>query len=106
MAKRATNPFQPIIESIPVPFRNRYFLVLALFFLWMIFFDRHDFITQWKLSQSVQRLERDMTFYDEKVEETKLRKKEIENNREKFAREQYYMHRSDEDVFIIKENKK
>lgn len=81
--------------------RNRYFLVLALFFAWMVFFDRHDLLTQWKLSQSVKELKVKKAYFSEKIIEAKEDKKEIESNREKFAREKYYMHKKDEEVFII-----
>ena len=101
MAKRSKNPFSSIMNTIPAPMRNRYFLVLALFFAWMIFFDRHDLLTQWKLSKSVEKLERDKAYYTDKIVETKKNKKEIESNREKFAREKYFMHKANEDVFII-----
>ena len=95
--KKVTNP----LNSIPAPIRNRYFLVLALFFAWMVFFDRHDLLTQWKLSKSVEQLEYRKSYFSEKIIEAKKNKKEIESNREKFAREKYYMHKKDEEVFII-----
>lgn len=102
MARRKSqNPFNGLASSIPAPIRNRYFLVLALFFAWMTFFDRHDLMTQWKLSKSVERLEYRKAYFSNKIVETKENKKEIESNREKFAREKYYMHKKDEDVFII-----
>jgi len=97
--KRTSNP----LNAIPAPMRNRYFLVLVLFFAWMIFVDRHDLFTQWKLSKSVERLEHDRSYFSDKIEEAKERKKEIESDRERFAREQYYMHKKDEEVFIIEE---
>jgi len=95
--KKVNNP----LNSIPAPMRNRYFLVLALFFAWMVFFDRHDLLTQWKLSKSVEELEVKKAYFSEKIIEAKEDKKEIESNREKFAREKYYMHKKDEEVFII-----
>lgn len=95
--RKTTNP----LNSIPAPMRNRYFLVLALFFAWMVFFDRHDMLTQWKLSKSVEQLEYRKAYFTNKIVEAKQDKKEIESNREKFAREKYFMHKKDEEVFII-----
>ena len=100
MAK-SKNPFQPILNAIPAPLRNKYFLTLALFFAWMTFFDRHDILTQWRLSSAVEKLEQDKSYFSTKIEEAKQNKKEIESNREKFAREKYFMHKANEDVFII-----
>lgn len=99
----ANNSFQAIKEQIPAPLRNKYFLVLALFFAWMIFLDRHDLVTQWRLQNTVNKLEEDRAFYTEKIEEAEQERLDLDINDEKFAREQYYMKKSDEDVFIIVE---
>lgn len=97
------NPFKPFLKKIPTPLRNKYFLVLVVFFGWLIFFDTHDVLTQWRLQQSLHKLEQDKIYYEEKIEEVKKDKRDIENNKEKFAREHYYMKKSNEDVFIIVE---
>jgi cell division protein FtsB len=99
----ANNSFQAIKEQIPAPLRNKYFLVLTLFFAWMIFLDRHDLVTQWRLQKTVDKLEADKAFYSEKIEEAEQERLDLDINDEKFAREQYYMKKSDEDVFIIVE---
>ncbi|PHN04166.1 FtsB family cell division protein [Flavilitoribacter nigricans] len=97
----ANNSFQAIKEQIPAPLRNKYFLVLTLFFAWMVFLDRHDLVTQWRLQNTVNKLEEDKAFYSEKIEEAEQERLDLDINDEKFAREQYYMKKSDEDVFII-----
>jgi cell division protein DivIC len=102
MAKRYTS-LQTALQRIPAPLRNKYFLVLAIFFAWMIFFDRHDFITNWRLQRSVDQMEAEKKEYTEKIEEAKQDRLELEVNKEKFAREKYYMKKSNEDVFIIEE---
>lgn len=99
----ANNSFQAIREMVPAPLRNKYFLVLALFFAWMIFLDRHDLLTQWQLQKTVNKLETDKAFYTDKIEEAEQERLDLDINDEKFAREQYYMKKSDEDVFIIVE---
>ena len=103
MAK-SKNPLDSLTNSIPPPMRNKYFLCLVVFFAWLIFFDKNDLLTQWRLSKSVERLEHDRAYYQEKIEDAKERKKDIEQNGEKFAREKYYMHKADEEVFIIVED--
>ena len=97
------NPFKPFIKKIPAPLRNSYFLVLVLFFGWLVFFDRHDILTQWRLQQTLHKLEEDKVYYEEKIKEVKKDKEDIENDKEKFAREHYYMKKDNEDVFIIVE---
>lgn len=102
MARRKS-PLQPMLDRIPAPFRNRYFLVSILFLAWMVFFDKHDILTQYRLQQSLDHLEMDRTYYQEKIEMAKADKADIERDKEKFAREHYYMQKDDEDVFIFVE---
>lgn len=96
------NPLQALLEEIPAPLRNKYFLVLIAFFAWMIFFDKHDFITQWQLQRTVDKLENDKEFYSKKIKESEQDRFDLEANREKFAREHYYLQKANEDVFIIR----
>jgi len=102
MAKRK-NPFQPLLDRIPAPARNRYFMVSILFLAWMVFFDKHDILTQFRLQATLERLKADKGYYQEKIEEAKADKIDIERDKEKFAREHYYMHKDDEDIFIFVE---
>jgi len=104
MARKKT-PLQLILDQIPAPMRNKHFLVLAFFFAWMIFFDKHDFITQWRLQRSVDKMEEEKKEYTEKIEEAKKDRLDLEVNKEKFAREKYYMKKHNEDVFIMEEQK-
>ena len=95
------NPFKPILDTIPAPMRNIYFLSLVLFFAYMIFFDKHDFLTQWRLQQGLNKIEQDKMYYENKIKEVKKDRRDIENDKEKFAREHYYLSKKGEDVFII-----
>ena len=97
------NPFKPIIKKIPAPLRNKYFLVLVCFTCWMIFFDKHDVFTNLELNRKVQQMEHDRDYYLKQIEEVKQDRTDLQNNIEKFAREHYFMKKSDEDVFIIEE---
>jgi cell division protein FtsB len=84
------------------PWINRYTVVLASFMIWMLFFDRHNVFSQHFLIKTVNRLESEKQRYDKGVEETRQLKEEINQDIEKFAREKYYMHKSDEEVFVFK----
>ena len=102
MAKKIkNNPFKPIIKQIPAPIRNRYFLVLVFFFAWLIFIDKHNMWTQYQLQKSLDKLKSDKIFYEEKIKEVKQEALDIELNKEKFAREKYFMKKKNEDVFVI-----
>lgn len=97
--------FQPLLDLIPPPFRNRYFLVLAVFFFWMIFIDKHDVVTQWRLQRTLNKLEAEKAYYHQKIEQAERDRQNLQTNGEKFARERYYMKKQGEDVFIIEEKK-
>lgn len=100
-----TNPWQSLWQRLPAPLQNRYYLTLVVFFFIMIFLDRHSLWTQWKLHRAQQRLENDKAFYQEKIKEASEEAEDFELTKEKFAREHYYMKRSDEDVYIIQKEK-
>ncbi len=95
------NPFKPFLDTIPAPMRNIYFLSLVLFFAFMIFVDKHDFLTNYRLQQTLNKLENDKIYYEEKMKEVRKDRRDIANDKEKFAREHYYLNKKDEDVFII-----
>ena len=102
MAKKIrNNPFKPLIRKIPAPIRNRYCLVLVFFAAWLIFFDKHNVWTQYQLQQSLDKLKSDRIFYEEKIKEVKEAAEDIALNKEKFAREKYFMKKKNEDVFVI-----
>jgi len=97
------NPLDRALNVIPKPFRNRYVLVLAAFFFWMILMDRHDFLTQWQLRSTVEKLQDEKAYYKEKIKEEEQVRLELQRDREKIARERYFMKKPGEDVFIIVE---
>ncbi len=98
------DPIQVFLKQIPAPFKNRYFVILILVFGWMVFFDKHDLLTQWQLSGSVERLEFDKVYFENEIKDVRKDLLNLELNQEKFAREKYYMQKPNEDVFIIVKN--
>jgi penicillin-binding protein-related factor A (putative recombinase) len=56
---------------------------------------------QYRLQQTYKKLETDKVFFQKKLESIKLEKIDMANDKEKFAREQYFMKAADEDVFVI-----
>lgn len=99
------NPLQPLLNSLPAPFRNRYFLALIIFFGLMIFVDKHDILTQWRLQKMVNKMKEDKEYYNKKIEEAEQDRLDMEVNKERMARERYYMKKNNEDVYIITEEK-
>jgi len=84
--------------------RNKYGLSLLLFFVWIVFFDSNNLIERIINLRQVHRLEKDIIFYEEKIQDDRAKLDELESNPanlEKFARENYLMKNDNEDVFII-----
>lgn len=72
--------------------------------VWLLFFDKNDFFTQWKNRAEVKKLEADVEYYKSEIERNRTEMKELQSNPElleKFAREHYLMHRDNEDIFIL-----
>lgn len=85
-------------------FTNKYTFVGLLFLLWIAFFDRNSFVEKVQLRHKITTLTKEEEYYQKKIEEDKRKIKELLSNRdnlEKFAREQYLMKNSNEDIFII-----
>lgn len=97
----ANNILPPVLQRFLKPFRNRFVLILTLFFAWVIFFDKHNLLTQVKLQRTVNQMETEKVEYREKIKQAQQERLDLQQNKEKFAREQYYMKKSDEDVFVI-----
>ncbi len=93
-------------EKIPKPVRNKYAITLIAFTVWMLFFDRNDVFTQFKLGSTLNDLQHKNTHYVEKLEDVSATAKDLAENteaQERFARETYLMKKNDEDVFVIEQ---
>ncbi|WP_199120730.1 septum formation initiator family protein [Pedobacter sp. ASV28] len=85
-------------------FRNKYFLAIAAFAVWMLFFDKNDMLSQYEYSVQVKKLQEEKDFYSKETALVKKDLKELDSNlntAEKFAREKYFMKKANEDVFVI-----
>lgn len=90
-------------------FKNKYFLVTVAFVVWMTFFDKNDLLSQYQYHQEVSKLKEERDFYKTQSDQVAKDLDELNSNPqklEKFAREKYFMHKDNEDVFVIKREKK
>lgn len=85
------------------PFKNIYILILIVFVVWMIFFDSNSWFIHNELNNDINDLEAEKEYYRKEIEKDKKALKELstEHGLEKFAREEYYMKRENEEIFII-----
>ncbi len=82
---------------------NKYLLILILFFTWMFFFDTNSFFIHNELNDEVNALEDNKAFYKEEMRQDKffIEKMKDSNEIEKFAREEYFLKKENEEIFII-----
>ena len=88
-------------------FSNFYIIIGVVFLVWLTFFDSNDLYTQLKQTAKLKGLEDEKEFYVEKIAEVKADREELLSNDElleKFARENYLMKKSTEDIYVIVEN--
>lgn len=83
--------------------KDRYFIALAVFVIWMVFFDQNRLGTQYRLSRSISHLRQEQVDLRGKIKELKVEKMDFERDKEKYAREKYLLHEPDEEVYIMKE---
>ena len=86
--------------------RNKYILTLLIFFIWLLVFDRNNLIDRMKYIRKLNEMERQKEYYEARIEQDSRKLNELKTspeNLEKFAREQYYMKKPDEEIFVIVE---
>lgn len=91
-------------DRLPHWMRNRYMITVLIFILWLLLLDPNNIISRVKEVRTRNRLMREKEYYMGRIEEDKRKLEELRtsnDNLEKFAREQYYMKKPDEDLFII-----
>jgi cell division protein DivIC len=92
------------IDKIPPIFRNKYILTIIIFLVWLILLDSNNLISRYKEMRELHNLKTDKEYYTKRIEADRKKLHELKTdnrNLEKFAREQYHMKKSDEDLYII-----
>ena len=83
--------------------KNIYLIVFVSFVLWMVFGDSNSLIIHNELNNDIEKLENEKEYYRKEIVKDNKAIKELkkEEGLEKFAREEYYMKRENEDIYII-----
>ena len=95
---------QKVISKILPWLRNKYFVTIFAFAIWVAFFDSNNIYEIYKLRKGYHKLQKEKNFYTEETAKVNIEKEELfssPKNLEKFARERYFMKRDDEDIFIF-----
>jgi len=93
-----------ISEKIPPAFRNKFFLTIVFFVVWLVIFDSNNLILRYKELNRLNKLRKEKVFFTEKIATDKKNLYELRTNSyslEKFTREQYKMKKPNEDLYIV-----
>ncbi len=87
-------------------FSNRVLIVVgvALFIVWIMFFDTNSLVSLQKVNRQIEELETERQFYIDRIKEDSLVIIGLEDSAyiEAFAREHFYMIGDSEELYIIK----
>lgn len=84
--------------------KNKYILTVAFFLVWMMFFDNNNWFYLGKLTEEAEAKQKEKAYYKKEIEDSERKLYELTSNMkelEKFGRENYYMKKSNEDIFVF-----
>lgn len=93
------------LNHIPSWIRNKYFLAITFFVVWMLFIDVKDLITDFNRWAKLKELQKNERHLAQQIRETRNELNLLKTNAqtiEKYAREKYMMKKDNEDLFIIR----
>ena len=83
---------------------NKYFITTVAFFVWLVFFDSNNVLTNLRTRDKLNDLKKDKKFYIDEVRKDSILAQKLLYDTlelEKYAREKYLMKRDKEDVYIV-----
>lgn len=82
---------------------NRYTVTILLFAVWISCLDsKYSWIKQYKLTKQLTEMEDEKESMLTKLASAKSEYQDLTENKEKYAREKYFLRKKGEEVFIIK----
>lgn len=87
--------------------KNKYFITISIFLLIILFIDENNLFVIRSLKKEIKGLEYTIDSLQKCITTDSIRSLNLQNNIdsiERYGREQYYMKREDEDIFIIVDN--
>ncbi|MCS6917351.1 MAG: septum formation initiator family protein [Chitinophagales bacterium] len=97
------------LPSLPSWLRNRYVLVLLAFLIWMLFLDRNNLLSQFRLYNKLRSYEQKQAYYEKEIEHLKTQKEALmtqPGKLEQVAREHFMMKRENEDLYLIRKEER
>lgn len=84
-------------------FSNKYIFIITLFVIWMLFLDNASYLDHRALNKQIKELENNRDYYLQEISKDQRQIKDLSQPEkiEQYAREQYYMKKDNEEIFII-----
>jgi cell division protein FtsB len=96
---------RPPFSEVLLPYlKNKYVIASVAFLVWISFFDRNDFITTHSYQSKLEALQKEKRYYEEEIGKNKTELNDLMTNRdnlEKYGRENYFMKKDNEEIFVI-----
>lgn len=92
------------IDKIPPILKNKYLITGVAFLLLMLFLDRNNWVSQYKMRKELHGLRQELKFYHDQAAKDSTELSRLMGDSlelEKLGREKYLMKRDSEDIYII-----
>jgi len=93
-----------MFQKIPKWLKNRYAFSMLVFIIWVSFFDQNNLMNQYSYQAELNELENQKEYFNQEIAITSQELNDLTKNPatlEKFARENYFMKKENEEVFVI-----
>jgi len=93
-----------MMSKIPDWLKNKYAYTVLFFIIWVCFIDQNNIMTAYTYNIELQKLEKEKAYFNEAIEKTSKELFDLTENPatlEKFARENYFMKKEGEEVFVF-----
>ena len=98
MKKKKTKAQSPLSKLLSF---NKYLLAGVFFLVWIVFLDSRSLVKQRSLDNSISKLTKEIAEMENRYQEELQTQMDLQKDPERYARDNYFMHREDETVFII-----
>ena len=92
-----------MLKTLRQIFFNPYILTLLGFIVWMTFFDRYSYMNLRDINQKMSDSKAELEWYTTELEQVRKERQQLNSSldeKERFAREHFYMKASNEVIFL------
>ncbi|MGB1038971.1 MAG: FtsB family cell division protein [Bacteroidia bacterium] len=93
-----------MLKPLALIIKKKYVVTIVVFAIWMLFFDGNSFLFIHHQNKELKDLKAQEKFLKKEIEEMNTQKNELFSNQdklEKYARENFYFKRDNEDVYVL-----